>query len=98
MTDLELEALVLCLLLLVRFLLYVVQNRDLLLQVSLYISTLRLCYVFNSVLLTLELPDLFPLEEHFLSQLLDVLLQLVDGGLEAERLLKSHLTVLLAHD
>ena len=87
LADLHLEALVLSLLPLVGLDYHVVQDGDLFLQVSLNVGTLRLCHVLNSVLLALELPDLFSCIGHFSLQLHDVVLKVVDGRLEAERLL-----------
>ena len=96
----KLEALVLCFLLLVSFFLNVIQDGDLFLKVPLDVRALRFSNVFNRVLLSLHLADLFTLEHDFLSELLNLVLELSDGGVETERLLllQAHLTVLLAHD
>ena len=89
LADLHLEALVFSLLPLVGLVYYVVQDGDLLLQVTLNVGALRLRHVLNSVLLALELPDLLSCIGHFSLQLHDVVLKVVDGRLEAEGLLRA---------
>ena len=54
--------------------------------------------VFDCVLLALELPDFFPLQGHLLPQLHDLFLESIDGGLEAEGLLRAHSCIGLTSD
>ena len=70
--------------------LYVIEYGDLLFQVTFYIGALGFGDIFHCVLLALELTDLFSLQGHLLSQLHDLLFESIDGGLEAEGLLRAH--------
>ena len=67
-------------------------------KVTLNIGALSFGDVFNCVLLTLELPDFFTLQGHLLPQLHDLLLKSIDGGLEAEGLLRAHSSIRLTSD
>lgn len=91
----QLEARILCLLLLICLFLNVVKNGNFFLQVSLDVRALRLGNVLNRVLIGLELADFFALEHDFFTQLLDLLFELYDRRIEAEWLLKAHLRGLI---
>lgn len=96
LADLNLKALVLGLLPFVGFVNHVVQDGDLLLKVALNVVALRLGDVLNCILLTLELLYFFACEGYLLLQLNDLLLELINGSLEAEWLVRAQRSVGLA--
>ena len=89
LADLHLEALVLSLLTLVGFDGHVLEDANLFLQVALNVVTLCVCDRLDSVLLALQLTDLLAGEGNLLLQLDDLLLELVNGSLKAEWLLRA---------
>lgn len=77
---------------------YIVQDLNLLRQVSLDVQALRLGYILYSVLFALELPDLFAGEQDLLLERHDIIFELVDRCLETEWLLCAQHPRGLAHN
>ena len=87
MADLKLELLVRSLLSGVCLFNYIIEDVDFLLKIALDVVALRLCNVFHSVLLSLQLFHLFAVEGNLLLQLHDLILELVNSCLKAKGLL-----------
>lgn len=67
-------------------------------EIPFNVDALSLSNVFNRVLFTLELLDLFASELHFLLKVHDLFFELVNGGFEAKWLLRAQSLVGLAYD